>query len=348
MIPARFIRILFFLPLVIAPASCGPSTKTPARQPYAWRSPEFHRFVEDSYRFAGVPNPDAFYDWWEKNVPLPNGETGTWEQWIEKTRAHIDSLEEPDQRAAVAGLIAAELHKSVKKGIPKFSLDRGFEFTNTVKLGERQCFLQSIVIAALLQALDLDAGVVMVSGNEKGQETNNAHAIAVLKLANGTDLQVDASEKEPYSTHKGLFVDIRGKGYRYVKPVYRADAKVMTGYIDAGTGKQIAVNDVRGLDYAFQRSQFQYYRGERAPGGFIDPKPTPAGIKNQVMLLKQSVEICPGNPLAVFMLGRAYDKSGDAKSAAARYRSAYALYTKYGWVPGSVKGYVPNAKAKAK
>jgi len=112
-----------------------------------------------------VPNPDAFYDWWERNVPLPNGETGTWPQWIEKTRAHIRGLEGPGQRAAVGGLIGAELHKSVKKGIPKFSLDRGFEFTNTVKLGERQCFLQSIIIAAILQALDLDAGVVMVSVN---------------------------------------------------------------------------------------------------------------------------------------------------------------------------------------
>jgi len=170
----------------------------------------------------------------------------------------------------------------------------------------------------------------------------------VLKLANGTDIQIDASEKEPYSTHKGLFVDVRGKGYRYVKPVYKADTKAMAKYIDAGTGKEIPVRDVRGLDYAFQRSQFQYYRGERTPGGFIDPKPTSAGIRKQVDLLKESVAICPGNPLAVFMLGRAYDKSGDPKSAAARYRSAHALYRKYGWVPGSVKGYVPNAGTKTK
>ena len=99
----------------------------------------------------------------------------------------------------------AWLHRMVKASIPKFSLDRGFEFTNTVALGERQCLLQSVLIAGLLQRIGIDAGTVMIWRNLTGATSNLGHVSTLLRLSNGTALLVDASEPMAFPRHQGVF-----------------------------------------------------------------------------------------------------------------------------------------------
>src|SRR5207244_2849315 len=120
------------------------------------------------------------------------------------------------------------------------------------------------LIAGLLQSADVYAGVAMVSKNIKGLAINNAHAVTLVKLANGKDIIVDASDPEPFARQKGLFV--RTRDYRYVEPAFEEDSSTILFYRAAAGGQKIETRSVRTLDYEFLRSQFAYYRGERAPG----------------------------------------------------------------------------------
>ena len=60
--------------------------------------------------------------------------------------------------------------------------------------GQRQCFLQSVLIAGLLQRMGISAGVAMVYRNPRGEESNNGHAVTLVKLPDGDDLVADAAE----------------------------------------------------------------------------------------------------------------------------------------------------------
>jgi hypothetical protein len=334
-------------------------TPTPARQPsstlaptlnraaadaekYPYRSPQFNQFVADSYAAAGAGEPAAFYQWMEEAyqrgpVRYPGKESLTLEQLIEAKRQEFAALD-PAQRAAAETELGGWLHKMVKKTIPRFSLDRGFEFTNVVRYGERQCFLQAVLIAGLLQAAGADAGVEMVSRNIAGTETNNGHAVALLKLPNGTDIIVDASDPEPFVRQQGLFV--RAGSYRYVTPVYAEGSGVIHGYRAVSGGGEIPVSRVRTLDAAFIRSQFFFYRGERAPGGLLGQPPTPEGLEAEAGYLRQSVQLSPQNPLAVFTLGRTYLRQGKTAEGRAVIQEAYRTYTQAGWVPAGPREYL--------
>ncbi|HEU4754638.1 MAG TPA: tetratricopeptide repeat protein, partial [Armatimonadota bacterium] len=197
---------------------------------------------------------------------------------------------------------------------------------------ERQCFLQSVLISGLLQEMGMDAGVVMVSRNEKGQDTNNGHAVSLLKLPDGTDILVDASDPQPFARQQGLFVVEKGS-YRYVLPAFESASPVIRQYTTVARHRTLTPREVRTLDTAFLRSQFDYYRGERAPGGLIVGKKSPAGLESAASYLRASLQHCPGNPLSAFVLGRVYRAQGKSAEAERQFRSAYALYTRYGWVP---------------
>ncbi len=96
--------------------------------------------------------------------------------------------------------------------LPKFSLDRGYEFRHSVDRLERQCFLQSVLIAGLMQRMGMEAGVVMIYRNQKGEASNLGHATVVLKLDNGRDIMVDASDPHPFMRHRGVFAAHRLPG----------------------------------------------------------------------------------------------------------------------------------------
>ena len=213
----------------------------------------------------------------------------------------MGGTEQADGTAENARDAGAAVWKRIKKTITKFSLDRGFEFTNAVVTNERQCYLQSIIVAGELQKAGYNAGVAMVWNNPKGQTSNNGHAVAVVRTG-AKDIVVDCSEPKPFEVHKGLFMRM-GDGYKYVEPVYTPDEWI-TGYRIVGTGETVAPSKLTLLDLPFLRSQFDYYRGERAIGGVIAKAKTPAGLAASEKFYRRSLAECPENPLTVAMLAR--------------------------------------------
>lgn len=113
----------------------------------------FTGFVADSYRIHGTGDPNGFYRWIEtafrsyESDKSGKAEATDLTRYLEEKTAHLDKTSNSAQRAQAELQLAAELHRMVKAVIPRFSLGRGFEFANVVKLGERQCFLQSVLIA---------------------------------------------------------------------------------------------------------------------------------------------------------------------------------------------------------
>lgn len=331
-----------------APAASHRPAPMPAGERYPYRSAAFTRFVADSYHGSGK-DPHEFTRWFEHaystgKVRAAGRESLGLPALLAWKRGQLAGIADPRKRAQAEITFAGWVHKVVKADIPRFSLDRGFEFTNVVKYGERQCFLQSVLIAGLLQSAGMHAGVVMVNQSEAGEESNNGHAVTLVKLPDGRDILVDASEREPFPRHRGLFVS--ASGYRYVVPAYDKDDAVI-GYRPASGKGMIDVASVRTLDVSFLRSQFDYYRGERALGGILAAHPTPAGLAASASALEKSVRLCPQNPLAVYMLGRALKMQGKRAPALTRFEDAYKLYAKDGWVPPGPAEYLAGARAES-
>ncbi|MCC6446381.1 MAG: hypothetical protein IT210_23390 [Armatimonadetes bacterium] len=230
--------------------------------------------------------------------------------------------------------------------IPKFSLDTGYEFYNVPKLGVRQCLLQSTLLAAWLQEAGMDAGVVMVYKSRRGEVSNNGHAITLVKLANGQDIQLDASSPTPFTMHGGLFV--RAGDYRYLQPVFGKNSPLITGYRLRADQRRLTTGQVKGMDYAFIRSQFYYYRAERIPDGVVALKPSPGGLAKSRKALEAAVSICPKNPLAAYMLGRTYLWENRRSAAASALNRACELYARFGFVPEDPKQYRNKVALSAK
>lgn len=310
---------------------------------YPYGSAAFSRFVADSYRETPSIEVEPFARW------LDETHTGTSQAWLpgpegltvaralaERRRA-LHAVRDPRRRTRLEIETATWLHRAIKAMIPNFNLDRGFEFTSTVRFGERQCLLQSVLIAALLQAMDVDAGVYMVWKNERGQESNNGHAVAVIKLSDGRDILVDASDPLPFMRHQGVFVvDMTSRGYRFVEPRYDGDSAIV-GYRTAAAERALPPAHVRPLDVPFLRSQFYYYRGERAPGGFMGRPATPEGLAASARFLQVAQRVSPQNALAVYVLGHVYWRQGKIDAARAQYIKGLTLYKAFGYVPPGPK-----------
>ncbi|HEY3268025.1 MAG TPA: hypothetical protein VGM37_13955 [Armatimonadota bacterium] len=228
---------------------------------------------------------------------------------------------------------AIDLHHWEKRAIPRFSLDRGFEFSSVVDRGERQCLLQSVLLAALLQKSGSDAGAVMVFRNGAGEESNIGHVVTLLKLSNGRDVLTDASHKEPFVRYTGLFARVRGFGYRFVEPIFASGTQDIVAYRLVATGRRTPLSSVRGLDTAYLRSQFAYYRGERTPGGILSGRPTSVGLEVQAKRLRESLAQCSANPISTYLLGRVCLKMGRLSEAYSLLDRACRLYREAGWVP---------------
>jgi hypothetical protein len=306
---------------------------------YPYRGARFTQLVADSYRECGGVGAQAFYDWLDKTyessaVRCPGAESLSLAELLAAKKREFAGIADAAERARAETSFCAYLHKLVKAVIPRFSLDRGFEFANVVQYGERQCLLQSVLIVGLLQAAGVDAGAAMVYRNIQGVPTNNGHVVPVVKLSNGHDILVDASDPEPFVHQRGLMV--RCEGYCYVEPVYnRADE--ISGYRTTAGNKKIEPARVKTLDYDFVRSQFYFYRGERAPGGFLAPSKTHAGLAASEKQLRTSVRICPRNPLAVYVLGKVCLAEGHRQEARGLLQRAYKLYSQFGWVPAGAR-----------
>ena len=322
---------------------------------YLYASPEFTAFVLDSYRQTPTQKIPEFYEWmsesYGKHGPRISGDADQdLGAEIENERQSLSKISDPEARSIEELKLGAWLHQWVKAIGPKFSLDRGFEFANLVRSGERQCFLQSIIIAGLLQAAGIDAGVVMVNRSMQGSESNNGHAVTLLKLTSGEDVLVDASEPTPFPSHQSLFInDLGPKRLRYVEPVFRSDNGRITGYASVPNRGRMETRRVRPLDRTFLKSQFDYYRGERTPGGLLCKPMTPEGLRTSAELLERSIHECPANPLPAYMLAKAYLAAGDNDRARAQIGNAYRQYAGIGWVPLNCRSaYEQMSKAATK
>ena len=318
----------------------------PEQERYPYKGHNFTAFVTESMRLDNAGEAAEFYRWMDKayldsGLHL-NASDESLDHALQLKKQELDRTTIPGHRAAKEVALCAKVHKLIKTVIPKFSLDRGFEFRNVVRLGERQCFLQSVLIAGLLQSMDIDAGVEMVYRNERGQETNNGHAVTLVKLSNGRDIIVDASDKLPFARQRGLFV--RCADYQYVDPVFGIDSSKILYYHSAGEADNIPTNQVRTLGVDFLNSQFWYYRGERVEGALLSSARTATGLAAARNSLNTSVKYCPENPLAMYMLGRVYLLEGNMAQARRHIESAYRLYYEFGYVPQGPREYYAKVK----
>jgi hypothetical protein len=296
--------------LLVALSAVG----VPKDRSFPYYGATFTSFVADS-----MAKPDVFYK--DMDRRLVGIDSKTWSQWIAKAKK-MDALS--------AG---AEAHRLLKKSITKFSLDRGFEFCNVVATGERQCLLQSVIISGLLQAAGFDAGTAMVWSNIEGQPSNLGHVACLLRLGNGRDIVVDASEPMPFPRHQGLFMRTND-GYRFLKPAYQADGSISAYQLT--DGKRLLPKDVQPLTSAYLRSQFDYYRGERTPGSLIMRPSTAAGLAKSEFYLERAVRRCPDNPLALYMLARTLQAQKDQRGDRL-FAQAKSLYDADGWLPESLR-----------
>ncbi len=307
---------------------------------YPYLSGAFTRFVSDSYREANGGQTADFYAWMDKaclQSQLCTPDSGQMAM-IDSKRTALDAIINPKQRARAEMALAASLHHWIKSSMPIFSLQEGFEFFNVARHRERQCLLQSVLLASLLQEAGVDAGVVMVNKNVDGHTSNNGHCVTLLKLSDGTDVLVDASDREPFVRHQGLFAkDADLKNYRYVKPVFQGDSPIIVSYQSPDHTVKIAAHPIRPLDTDFLRSQFDFYRGERTPGGLLDAHPTNSGLAKEAHYLRSSVHACPQNPLPVYMLGRVEWRRTHESEARRQLSRAARLYQGAGWVPNGLR-----------
>ncbi|GGR21045.1 hypothetical protein GCM10008957_36640 [Deinococcus ruber] len=318
-----------------------PSLPRPASLPdpaFPFGSAAFRDVAQTSYRTVGLSGSfdawlSAAYD--ASGVPLGSG-TGNLAAALD-ARAAILQASSGDARIKLERDTAAWAHRFIKKAIPKFSLERGFELANVVENGERQCLAQSFIITGLLQRAGLQAGIVMVWANPAGKESNLGHMVTTVRLSNGTDLMVDASDPAPFVHHQGLLVK-HGSVYSFVRPTYSADDSI-SGYRLADRDTSLSVNATAPLTLTYIRSQFDYYRGERAIGGVLGTgvgKATPAGLQQSAAYLTRAIQDDPQNALATFVLGHVLARQGLRAQAKQQYQKAAVLYAREGHVPAGV------------
>lgn len=336
------------------PAASKSVPAKPARdEKYPYGGRWFTSYVRDSYRGVGeeAGNADKFYSWWQSVVQT---NTGLFPGDLPPTtdsadppvpmdlptrltleRKRITALPDAPRRASEQVRVAQMLHKAVKTVIPKFSLERGYEFRHVVGRGERQCLLQSVLLAGMMQAMGMDAGAFMVWKSETGNESNNGHVVTVLKLADGGDVLIDCSDPHPIAKQQGLFVwDDTTKQHRFVEPEYDSDdSGVIRGYRIYNTDTILSNKQVRPLDARFVDSQFDFYRGEHVRGGLLHTPRTDEGLAREVVYLRRAVKSAPQNPLPIYMLGRVYLKQNKLGAAKVCLTRAHALYAKAGRVP---------------
>jgi tetratricopeptide (TPR) repeat protein len=317
---------------------------------YAYTSRAFAEFVADSYRANNAGAPSQFRKWFEttygkSTVKYPGRERLGLVSLLRSEKRLLSKIGDRAKRADEEFAFACWTHKMVKKVIPKFSLDRGYEFVNVVRFGERQCFLQSVLIAGLLQQAGIKAGVAMVYRNISGEALNNGHAICLERLSNGLDSIIDASDPTPSVRHRGLFA--RTGDYAFVSPRFQGDSNFIAWYAPEslnGQGTGITTAEVRTLDRPFLMSQFWHYRGERAQGAIINRPETPQGLETARLAFEKSVALNPKNPLPTYFLGRVYLDQGRKADALSTLEKAAALYREFGWLPDGPKEYLAVAQ----
>lgn len=329
----RFLFVLLALTIGEASALGGPPQ-------FAYGSEAMSSLISESYTVVGDKSLPDFYAWFEARyaatpaAKLPGFPQLSLREALSQRRTELTALE-GSARSRLELDTSAWLHKLIKATIPNFSLERGYEFAYTVSKGERQCLLQSTLISGMLQSAGVNAGIVMVWKNPAGQASNLGHMVSVVRLTNGRDVLVDASEPTPFYPHPGLFTLVNGQ-YRFVEARYSPDNTIAEyRVLNAETVQPSAVQF---LPWNYIRSQYFYYRGERVPGGFINGPKTPEGRAASAGFLERAVGLAPENPLATYVLGLVYQRQGKAVEGARLIALAYQMYQRDGFVPNGPMG----------
>jgi tetratricopeptide (TPR) repeat protein len=297
----------------------------------AYDSKAFRALVADSYQLAARADIPPFATWWNARMTELTGADAA--GWIQQAEAR---LLEAGGSAEAEKAIGEEMYRLVKKAIPRFSLDRGFEFSTLPVTGERQCLLQSVLIASMLQAAGLRCGLVMVWSNEKDHTSNLGHVTVFQTLADGKAILLDASEPYPHPVHKGLFLyNLARASYQFVRPDYEENAEIAA--FSTTSGEKVALSAYRTLDLPYVRSQFDFYRGERAPGGLLAEPQDSAGLARSEAFFRRSLKECPQNPLSKYCLGKILLREKRSSEAHKIFAQALSLYQKFGWVPPGVQ-----------
>jgi hypothetical protein len=333
-------KAAFLATILVACGPVHPSPVTVVRRDlgtahYPYGSKAFSQFVADSYAYS----PDtASFDAWLASAnrahPFPDQGNRDLTTYLKFKANEFKKISNPSERAKAETEFGGDVWKLIKKTITKFSLDRGYEFTSVVRTGERQCLLQSVLVSGLLQAAGVNAGTAMVFRNISGDESNCGHVVAVLRRSDSKDILVDCSDPEPFVEQQGLLMGDRTLStYRFLRPQYAPDHTIL-GYRPDTGGPTVTPDKISPLSTNYLRSQFEYYRGERAPNGFIQgAAATPDGLRDSLGHLEKAKTYCPDNALAMYVYGRVLWKLGQKAAATTALKSAYDLYRQYGHVP---------------
>ena len=316
---------------------------------YPYKSAKMDKFIIDSYNNTNSMDYKQFYKWMDdkftqwlkenkKKLPVNLMDKSNFTEFCSASKRELQAVKDNKKKEKAIINLCQWLHKYIKKIIPVFSLQRGYEFSNVVLFGERQCYLQSVLIASILQYMGIDAGVVMVNKNEKGVESNNGHAVTLVKISKDKLIVVDASEPYPFAIHQGLFLK-RDGNYIYLVPNYNTD-KIIKDF-NTYNNKKVSNREVSCLNEDFLNSQFYVYRGEWVDGALHDNKKSAVGIKKANNYFKKAVEICSENTLALYFYARSFEEMGEKENAVKYFDKAYKCCVKYGFVP-------PNLKTKIK
>ncbi|MDX2065403.1 MAG: hypothetical protein SFX74_06640 [Fimbriimonadaceae bacterium] len=301
---------------------CTLSATDPPVFPY--RSPVLRELITESCTITQTPDPARFER--DFTPKLAEGLGMPYDAWVANAKLQLKGLRGPalaTRRRALGG----EAWRAIKQSIRKFSLDRGFEFANVINTGERQCLLQSVLIASFLHDTGTPAGLVMVWENPRGQRSFLGHVAVMLPLDAERSIIVDASEKVPFVTSGGIFARTEGR-YRFLRPAYNAAGEI----VEVSGGRQRWPSKrVLPLTWGYTRSMFHFYRGERAPDGYAFTPSTDSGLETSRRWLRKSVAYDASNVLAWHVMAIVERKLGLATAAATAQRSARLTAAAGGW-----------------
>ena len=105
----------------------------------------FKSITRDSYKYMRSGKPDEFYRWMERSYKthykhLLNAENTSLNLYLIKEKQYLTNIKNKKEKANMEMQLGGCLHKYIKSAITKFSLERGFEFYNTVSLGRAAVF----------------------------------------------------------------------------------------------------------------------------------------------------------------------------------------------------------------
>lgn len=123
-------------------------------------SPAFHQLVEDSH--AQVPGAPPFLPWLKPAYHKGFGPSSHGAYAGDPEKALRQLADRPPLEAATWAF------QVVKRLLPRFSLEEGYELAYAALKGERQCLLQDTLVQGLLESMGFTAGIFMV-GRGRGR-----------------------------------------------------------------------------------------------------------------------------------------------------------------------------------